>query len=222
MKDADGISHQAPLFYVSPGQVNYQVPAGTSSGNATITVTAADGTASSAVIPITPVAPGLFTVNADGLAAATLLRLQAGGAQSAEAVFQLDSATQQIVPLPIDLGPATAQVYLIVFGTGFRFHQRELNVELAGTPTQVQYAGPQGFFAGLDQMNLLLPRISGGVGKGSHPGCGGWCRRQHGEYHSPITVSQRPNLVILWRYAARRNGYAHRHRVRYPWQPDCI
>jgi len=165
VKDATGTSRSAPLFYVSSGQVNYQVPAGTSSGNATVTIASADGTTSSAALPISTIAPGLFALTSDGLAAATVLRVKAGGVQSGESVFEVDPATNQVVPSPIDLGPPTDQVYLILFGTGFRFNQGQVSVELAGSPTSAQYAGPQGFFAGLDQMNLLLSRSLAGLGR---------------------------------------------------------
>lgn len=165
VKDANGVSRSARLFYVSPGQVNYEIPAGSSTGNTTVTIAAGDGTSSSAVVPIATVAPGLFALNADGLVAATVLRVKADGIQSSEDVFQVDGATQQVVPREIDLGPPSDQVYLIVFGTGFRFHQSDVSVELAGMPTPVLYAGPQGFFAGLDQMNLSVPRTLLGMGR---------------------------------------------------------
>jgi hypothetical protein len=43
VKDSAGVERLAPLFFVSPTQVNYQVPAGTSIGGATITVTSVTG-----------------------------------------------------------------------------------------------------------------------------------------------------------------------------------
>ena len=59
VKDAAGVERPAPLFYVSPTQVNYEIPAGTAIGIATITITAGDNTSSSAPLPIVPVAPGV-------------------------------------------------------------------------------------------------------------------------------------------------------------------
>jgi hypothetical protein len=39
VKDSAGRERLSPLFFVAPAQVNFQIPPGTASGNATITVT---------------------------------------------------------------------------------------------------------------------------------------------------------------------------------------
>jgi hypothetical protein len=41
--DSQGTERLAPLFFVSPGQINYQVPPGTASGTALLTVTSSEG-----------------------------------------------------------------------------------------------------------------------------------------------------------------------------------
>ena len=66
VKDSPGIERLAPLFFVSPGQVNYQIPPGTAPGPATITIISGDGSVSIGTRHITAVAPGLFTFNSDG------------------------------------------------------------------------------------------------------------------------------------------------------------
>ncbi len=73
-------------------------------------------------IQIVPVSPGLFTANSNGqdVAAAVLFRLAGDGAQSYEAISQFDAQQNKFVPLPLDLGPDTDQVYLLLFGTGLR------------------------------------------------------------------------------------------------------
>jgi uncharacterized protein (TIGR03437 family) len=55
---------------------------------------------------------------------------------------------------------------LIFFGTGIRFRSALTNViaKLGNTEVQVGYAGAQGDFVGLDQVNLLLPRSLRGLG----------------------------------------------------------
>ena len=37
--------------------------------------------------------------------------------------------------------------------------------DIGGTPVTVEYAGAQGFFEGLDQLNLLLPNSLAGKGE---------------------------------------------------------
>ena len=61
---------------------------------------------------------------------------------------------------PIDLGPASTTVYLEFYGTGIRGRTglSGVTVTLGGTALQVTYAGAQGTYAGLDQVNVLLDR----------------------------------------------------------------
>ncbi len=55
--DSKGTSRLAPLLYVSPGQVYYEIPAGTALGVATIAVESGDGVVTRAPLGIAPVAP---------------------------------------------------------------------------------------------------------------------------------------------------------------------
>lgn len=61
---------------------------------------------------------------------------------------------------PIDLGPETDEVFLVLFGTGIRGRSSlaSVRVTIDGVEAPVEYAGPQGEFAGLDQVNVKLPR----------------------------------------------------------------
>src|SRR5262249_1728904 len=66
VKARHGAERPAPLCSLSPSQVNYQVPLGTTAGAATVIITSGDGTVSTGVSLIYAVAPSLFTANADG------------------------------------------------------------------------------------------------------------------------------------------------------------
>ncbi|MGH7187514.1 MAG: hypothetical protein ACREIB_14700, partial [Pseudomonadota bacterium] len=107
VRDSAGTERLAPLFFVSPTQINYQMPPGTAVGAATITVTSGDGAIFTGTAQIAPVAPGLFSANASGqgVAAAVALRIKADGAQSFEPVARFDAAQNKFVTMPIDLGP---------------------------------------------------------------------------------------------------------------------
>lgn len=168
VRDSAGTSRLAPLLYVSPGQVNYEIPVGTVTGTATVTVATTDGNSVRANVQIANVAPGLFFFpGPDTLAAAGVLRVKPGNVQSPGNDYQIDPATKAILPLPIDLGPPTDQVYIILYGTGIRFRSQLTNVSLqiGGVTESVAYAGPQGFYAGLDQVNALIPHSLAGRGK---------------------------------------------------------
>ncbi len=169
IKDRNGIERLAPLFFVSPGQINYLVPRDTALGEATVTVTNRDGVISTGKVQIATSAPGLFAANANGqgVAAAVILRVKADGTQQFEPVAQFDPAQNRFVARPIDFGPATDQLYLLLFGTGIR--QRSslaaVHLQIGGIETEVLYAGAQGDFAGLDQINAPLPRSLAGRGE---------------------------------------------------------
>lgn len=164
--DSAGTERLAPLFYASPGQVNYLLPSGTATGIATIRVTAAGATRTTERGVVFPINPGLYTANGSGkgLAAAQVLRVAANGVQTTEQVARFDAAQNRFVAVPIDLGPATDRVYLILYGTGIRRGRQKLG-SVGGTLVEVQYAGAQGTFPGLDQVNLLLPRTLIGRGE---------------------------------------------------------
>ncbi len=162
VKDATGTERLASLFFVSPGQINYLVPAGTAPGTATVTVLSGATTVASGSMEVAKVAPGLFSANSSGqgVASGYVLRVKADNSQRNEAISQYDTGQAKFVAVPIDLGPATDQVYLVVFGTGIRSRSSLSSVTftLGGENIPVLYAGPQGDFVGFDQINLLLPR----------------------------------------------------------------
>lgn len=169
VRDSAGAERLAPLFYVSATQVNYTVPAGTANGTATVTITSSDGTVSTGLAQIQNVAPGLFTANqtGQGVAAANAVTVHADQSQSMQSVAQCDSSGKTCVPVPIDLGSASDQVYLQLYGTGIRQRSALANVTATIGPmsAKVSYAGAQGTFAGLDQVNVLIPAALRGSGQ---------------------------------------------------------
>lgn len=165
--DRTGVQRFAPLFYVSPGQVNFLVPPGTATGPATVSVFRGEVLKSSGTPQIDPVAPGLFAANANGkgVAAAVAIRVRPDGSQTSQLIFTCGSVAGSCTPLPIDLGPESDQVYLLLFGTGFRGRSSLPTVRIGGETSEVLYAGAQGAFVGLDQVNVRLPRSLAGRGE---------------------------------------------------------
>ncbi|MBK7599272.1 MAG: hypothetical protein IPJ07_12420 [Acidobacteria bacterium] len=117
---------------------------------------------------ISQTAPGLFSADASGkgIAAALVLRIRPDGSQNYEQVSRFDDAQQKFIPLPIDLGPESDQVFLVAFGTGFRFRSSLGNISamVGGTALVAEYAGPVADYVGLDQLNLRLSRTL--IGRG--------------------------------------------------------
>ncbi len=170
VKDSAGVERQAPLFYVGPSQINYLVPDGTALGTAQVTVASSAGKvmAVGSVI-IDRVAPGLFTANFDGkgAAAAVAITVAADQTQTTQAVARCGTAQGSCVTSPIDLGPAGTQVVLTLYGTGIRGRSALAGVtaKIGGLDSEVQYAGAQPQFAGLDQVNVVIPRALAGQGE---------------------------------------------------------
>ncbi|MBS1808649.1 MAG: SBBP repeat-containing protein [Acidobacteria bacterium] len=166
VKDSGGAQRLCPLFYVSPLQVNYQLPAGIATGPATITITNGNGINSVGTVQIVSIAPGIFAANQDGqgVAAASLFRVSANGTQRYEPVAQYDATQKKYIPLPIDLGPESDNVFLLLFGTGIRARSslQAVSAWIGSTKVEVLYAGAQEEYVGLDQINLRLPRSMAG------------------------------------------------------------
>ena len=148
--DAQGAQRTAPLFFISPGQINYLVPTGTQNGTATVSVKLRGKEISSGSIHVDNVAPGLFSASATGrgVAAAQFLRVAADGTRTLGLIF--DPNTDN--PIPVDLGGAGDQVYLQLYGTGMRFASATATV--GGVAVPLQGPVPQGQYIGLDQINL--------------------------------------------------------------------
>jgi len=65
---------------------------------------------------------------------------------------------------PVTIGPAEEQSTLVLYGTGFN-GAKDVTATVGGVAVPVAYAGPQGTYAGLDQINLPLPGSLAGKGK---------------------------------------------------------
>lgn len=149
--DASGVNWSAPLFSVSPSQVNLLIPSGVASGAAHVAIGA-----TSASLQIAPVAPGLFGMAGTTIAAAVATRYpNSGGTPSAVPVFNCGSGSCLTVPIAID---NKSTVYLSLFGTGFDAAQLSTaTCTVGGVSVPIQYIGPQNQFTGLDQVNIALP-----------------------------------------------------------------
>jgi uncharacterized protein (TIGR03437 family) len=156
--DAGGTARSAGLIYVSPSQINFVVPDGTTAGAATFQANNGSTTQTvSATVQL--VAPTLFSMNAtgSGVAAATAIRTLAGnpGPQSPVPVFQCDNSG--CTSVPIDTGLDTP-VFVTFYGTGIRNRSSLANVtvKINDISVPVLYAGATPGFVGLDQVNVGL------------------------------------------------------------------
>jgi uncharacterized protein (TIGR03437 family) len=162
--DAAGNTTIAPLFYVSPNEVDFQIPSTVATGLAKVIVAGNGSTQTASNVQISSVAPALFTLNSSGLATAYALRVTSNGSQILEPVYSQNS-TGVISAIPINMGSSTDKVYLILFGTGFdAAGTGNVTATVNGVTALVPYAGPGGGAPGLDQVNIQLPASLAGAG----------------------------------------------------------
>lgn len=168
VKDSAGTTRPAALFYVSPAQINFLVPEDTADGPASVTVMSGTQVAAAGSIQVATVAPGLFTANRDGTGppAGQAIAIATDLTQTVQQVANCGAVLGSCVAAPIDLGPPGTQVVLVLYGTGIRGRSSlaAVGATAGGIDAQVQYAGPQPQFAGLDQVNILLPQELAGRG----------------------------------------------------------
>jgi uncharacterized protein (TIGR03437 family) len=161
LRDSQNIERTAPLFFVSPLQINFLIPKEVASGTAAITVESNGNAIAAGTVTISEVAPAIFTADASGTGApaALILRVRPDGTQIYEPVAEYDTALQRFALRPIDVSVQSGQAYLILYGTGIRYRsaQENVRVQVAEAEAQVVFANAQGDLVGLDQVNALLP-----------------------------------------------------------------
>lgn len=90
--------------------------------------------------------------------------MSGNGTQTVEQAYSVNSSGA-IVSAPISLGAATDTVVLEIFGTGIRSAgPAGVTETIGGVSIPVQYAGAQGNFDGLGQVNVVLPQSLAGKG----------------------------------------------------------
>jgi uncharacterized protein (TIGR03437 family) len=161
--DSQGQLRQAPIYFAAPNSVGYLVSAGTALGPASVTLTTPSGSFSGAA-DIGTISPGLYSANATGSGAAAgfWISVDANGARIQDYLFDL--ATRN--PTPIDLGPPTNQIYLSLYGTGFRGSTGQITATVGGVGVPVLGAVLVAAYQGEDVVNIgPLPRSLAGRGE---------------------------------------------------------
>jgi large repetitive protein len=156
-----GVGYVLPLIFSSATQVNFLIPSALATGNAKLTLTSANGTFTAA-ITISPFAPALFSADSSGsgAAAAFLILVHADGSQTITPIFECGPAACKTAP--VSLGTESDIAELSFYGSGFD-KADGLQVQMGTADLIPDYAGPQGQFPGLDQLNVRVPKTAQGL-----------------------------------------------------------
>jgi uncharacterized protein (TIGR03437 family) len=155
--------------FVSPGQVNAQVPSGLTSGPQPVVVTTVGGASLATTVTVNATQPGIL--------APAVFKLPAG--QYAVALFP--DNTTFVLPPGLVTGVATARAKpgdtIILYGVGFGPVSPDISAGLivqqanllsgfqasfGGVPATVQFAGLVQGFLGLYQFNITVPQVAAG------------------------------------------------------------
>jgi len=134
----------AQIFFVSPNEVHFHVPAATALGIAEVVVTNSDGFQSRGSIATLRAAPGIFTETGDGLGEGTILN------------------ADTLQPGPFD--PTGGSLRLIVFATGVR-NGTIVSLAAGGRALSLESIVQTSNLPGMDQIHVLVPADLRGVGK---------------------------------------------------------
>ena len=163
--DDGGATRLAPMLYVSPTQINFQVPADlTTRGFHNLTIVDDNGQTYAGGVEVESITPGLFRE------AVTAIRVEPDGTQVPIPVYTcVPSATGlscDYSPIPLSTA-GDRPIYLSFYGTGFNgAAPANVTCEVNGVRVPVVYAGLQAT-PGVDQVNVrLVPEVlTGFVGE---------------------------------------------------------
>lgn len=147
--DSKNVTHQAQLFFVSSGQINYMIPEQAATGPAQVQVTSGDGTVTTGSMMLENSSPAIFTATASGQGIAAALTTVDG--KSFQNIANPDGSARAVSP-----STTQNQNVLLLFGTGLR-RASNVRVRFGSLEVTPSFAGAQGGFAGLDQINVTIP-----------------------------------------------------------------
>ena len=157
----------APLFFVSPGQINAMIPFELSGSTAEVTIlTGPDAAGNTVTVNLSPTAPGLFRVNPAGQGAILnpdgSLVAPVGSFPSRLPAAQPTRSGEIIVIFASGLGPVSpaqpSGVAAGANGTNIPTMVSDPQVRIGGQPSSVLFAGLAPGFVGLYQVNVQVPQ----------------------------------------------------------------
>ena len=153
----------APILYASPGQINFQVPWETATGNATVTVSV-DGVVSNTItVPVTATAPGIFSFSSGAAIAQNhdySLNTSSNPEHAGSFIIAYLTGSGAVMPAVTDgAATPTTGLYQIPSSVG-------VSVTIGGQAAPVIFAGLTPGLIALLQLDITVPS---GLAAGSYP-----------------------------------------------------
>ena len=152
----------APLIYVSPGQINFQVPWSTATGTASVAVTVNGGASNAVQVPVQSAAPGLFITPGGTAAIVQNADFSTNGAGNPAAagstIVAYLTGSGPVGPQAADGVPTPASPFTKIVPI--------VSARIGDSDATVAFAGLAPAFVGLVQCNIEVPA---GLAAGVYP-----------------------------------------------------
>ena len=152
----------APLYFVSPGQINFQVPWATpTTGTVNVAVVVNGGSSNIAAVPVATAAPGLFVLPSGQAAVLNpdySINDPSNPVKAGATIFAYLTGSGPVSPAAKDGVPAST--------TSLVYVQASNSATIGNQPATVSFAGLAPGFIGLVQMNIVVPT---GLAPGTYP-----------------------------------------------------
>lgn len=165
---ADYVERYAGLLYVSPTQINFHVPEDLPIGGAELRLYRNGSLFSTSPVQVVNAVPGVFwaPIYNNAPAPAGYGVLVSGNTQDRTEIYHCTDGQDTCLLRTLSFGQPQDQLFLSIYATGLRnLKKSDILVTANGVDLPVDYLGPQGYFVGLDQVNLRIPRTLAGSGQ---------------------------------------------------------
>ena len=147
----DGL--QAPLYFVSDGQINAQIPFGITADKVEVVVSTPRGPSEGYTCALLPAAPGIFTLSSDGKGTPILLN-------PSFTVLDTAAPSQRVILYATGLGETNPLATTGMGGSGEEPFNRVVDLPelyIGGRQAEVEFAGLAPGFVGVYQLNVVAP-----------------------------------------------------------------
>src|SRR5262245_33579254 len=146
--DSKKAQFTAPLFFSSPGQVNFYIPEGVALGTMQVIITNSAGVVTRGQVQVASAAPGIVTFKGGSLPIA----MTTFDGQSYDFIFNPDGS-----PKAVSAGTAQKPNYLVLFGTGWS-SANDVSVRFGSVEMTPIFSGAVEVIPGLSQINVEIPQ----------------------------------------------------------------